>query len=89
MSEANNAWRVQLDGKEHDIEVEHSTMTGKIVVHLDGQVVDEDRLWFSKERMEFPVGEHVARVTVEYAYGGFAARSALHLDGRYVEPLSR
>ncbi|MEU4567925.1 hypothetical protein [Micromonospora sp. NPDC023956] len=89
MSEANNVWRVDVDGGQHDIEVEHSTMTGKIVVRLDGQVVDEERLWFSKEQMEFPVGTHSARVTVEYAYGGFATRSALHFDGRYVEPLSK
>jgi hypothetical protein len=89
VSEANNVWRVEVDGTEHDIEVEHSAMTGKIVVQLDGRVVDEDRLWFSRERMEFPIGEHTARVTVEYAYGGFATQSALHLDGRYVEPLRR
>ncbi|WP_416904985.1 hypothetical protein [Micromonospora echinospora] len=89
MSEANNVWRVDVDGQQRDIEVEHSTMTGKIVVRLDGQVMDEERLWFSKEKMEFPVGPHTARVTVEYAYGGFAARSALHFDGRYVEPLRK
>lgn len=89
MSEANNVWRVNVDGQEHDIEVEHSTMTGKIVVRLDGQVVDEDRLLLSKKPLEFAVGARQARVTVEYAYGGFATRSALHLDGRYVEPLTR
>jgi FAIM1 (Fas apoptotic inhibitory molecule) protein len=89
MSEANNVWRVDVDGAEHDIEVEHSTMTGKIVVKLDGKAMDEQRLWFSKEQMEFPVGSKSARVTVEYAYGGFASRSSLHLDGRYVEPLRR
>lgn len=89
MSEANNVWRVDADGREHDIEIEHSTMTGKIIVRLDGEVVDEDRLLLSKKPLEFAVGTHQARVTVEYAYGGFATHSALHLDGRYVEPLAR
>lgn len=35
------------------------------------------------------VGGHHGRVTVEFAYAGFAARSSLHLDDRYVEPLTR
>lgn len=89
MSEASNAWRVDLDGQEHDIEVDHSTMTGKIVVKLDGAVVDEDRLLLTRKPLEFTVAGHPARVTVEYAYGGMAARSSLHVDERYVEPLSR
>jgi hypothetical protein len=89
MSEANNAWRIDVDGKEHDVEIEHSTLTGKIIVRLDGQVVDESRLLLSKKPLEFQIDGHPARVTVEFAYGGFAARSAFHLDGRYVEPLRR
>ena len=88
MSEASNVWRLNADGREHDIEVEHSTMTGKIIVRLDGVIVDEDRLLFTKKPLEFPVGDHHARVTVEYAYGGFATRSTLHFDDRYVEPLA-
>lgn len=46
VSEANSAWRVTVDGTEHEVEVEvdHSTMTGKIVVKLDAQVVGESRM---------------------------------------------
>ncbi|GAA3040032.1 MULTISPECIES: hypothetical protein [Streptosporangium] len=88
MSEASNVWRLDVDGQERDIEVEHSTMTGKIVVKLDGQVVEESRLLMSKKSLEFKVGEHVALVGVEYSYSGLAVRSTLHLDGRYVEPLN-
>ncbi|MGC5013445.1 hypothetical protein ACLQ2R_22020 [Streptosporangium sp. DT93] len=87
MSEANNVWRLDVDGQERDIEVEHSSMTGKIVVKLDGQVVEESRLLMSKKALEFRVGEHVALVGVEYAYSGLASQSSLHFDGRYVEPL--
>lgn len=44
VSEANSAWRVTVDGTEHEVEVDHSTMTGKIVVKLDAQVVGESRM---------------------------------------------
>ncbi len=87
MSEANNVWRVDPDGREHEIEAEHSTMTGKIVVKLDGQVVGEDRMLLRQKPVEFDVGGHRARVTVEFKYGGFAAGSSLHLDERFVEPI--
>lgn len=87
MSEANNVWRVDPDGAEHEIEVEHSTLTGKIVVKLDGRVVGDDRMLLRKKPIEFDVDGHRARVTVEFKYYGFAAGSALHLDERFVEPL--
>lgn len=89
MSEADNVWRIDVDGVVHDVEVEHSTFTGKIVVKLDGQVMGEDRLWFSKEQIEFTIGSTPVRVAVDNAYGGFATRSSLHVDGRFVEPLRR
>lgn len=87
MSEANNVWRVDVDGHEHDIEVEHTSLTGKIEIRVDGTLIAEDRLWLQKKRLEFEVAGRPARVTVDFAYAGFAARSAFHLNGRYVEPL--
>lgn len=89
MSEASRVWRVQVDGVEREIEVDHSAMTNKIVVKLDGAVVDETRLWFTSKDVQFDVGARRAVVEVEYAYGGFGVRSELHVDGRYVEPLAR
>lgn len=89
MSEASRAWRVDVSGIEHEIEVDHSTMTNKIVVKLDGAVVDETRLWFTGKNVEFDVAGRRALIEVEYAHGGFAVRSELHVDGRYVEPLAR
>lgn len=90
MSEADDAWRVTVDGQEHEIEVEHSAMTGKIVVSLDGQKAGvEGRLLLTTQRIPFVVGDQPALVTVSFAYAGFGARSKLHLAGRYVEPLAR
>ncbi len=89
MSEADNAWRVTLDGRQHDIEVHHSTLTGRIVVTLDGREVGKDRMVARSKAVDFPVADHAAVVSVAYAQLGLSARSELHLDGRYVEPLRR
>jgi len=84
MSEADNAWRIDVQGRQHDIDVEHSTLTGKIVVRQDGKVVAEDRLVWSKKDITLDVGGHVAELSVDFAYGGFAAKSRQRLDGRHV-----
>lgn len=89
MSEANNVWRIPVEEREHEIEIEHSTMTGKFFVKRDGEVVAEDRLLLRKKAVSFDVAGHAARVTLEFRYGGFGAGSALHFDERYVEPLRR
>ncbi|MEJ7744690.1 MAG: hypothetical protein WKF73_20425 [Nocardioidaceae bacterium] len=89
MSEASNVWRVDSGGQEHEVELEHSTMTGKLVVKLDGKVLREDRMLLRKKPLEFEVDGHPAVVTAEFKYGGLAAGSSLHFDGRYVEPLRR
>ena len=87
MSEADKVWRIDVAGREHDVEVDHSSMTGKILVTVDGAEVGDGRLWFSKKEIDFEVGGRPARIEVDYAYGGFAVSSSLHVDGRYVEPL--
>jgi hypothetical protein len=87
MSEASKVWRVDVDGREHEVEVDHSTMTGKIRLKLDGEEIADDRLWLAEKPVEFEIAGRPAVVTVEYAYGGFAARSEMHFEGRYVEPL--
>lgn len=89
MSEANKAWRIEAGGQEHEVEVEHSTMTGKIVVKLDGKVVDSDRMLARKKTFDVDLDDRRVRVDVDFAYGGFAANSTRHLDDRYVEPLRR
>ncbi len=89
MSEADNSWRVDVGGASHEISVEHSTMTGKVVVRHDGQVVDEARLLMTKKELAFDVAGHQAFIALSLAYGGFAATSELRLDGHFVEPLRR
>lgn len=87
MSEADHVWRVESAGRQHEIEIDHSTMTGKIVVSVDGVEVGDGRLWFAKKKIDFLVGGRPAVIEVDNAYGGFAAHSSLHVDGKYVEPL--
>lgn len=89
MSEANNTWQVPVDDQQHQVEVDHSTMTGKIVVTLDGAEVGEERMLARSKSVTFPLGSSTGEVTLHFAYGGFAAKSELHVDGKYVEPLRR
>lgn len=89
MSEADNTWRLEIDGQEREVEVNHSTMTGKIVLSVDGVPARTSRLLLFRQDLPVRLGEHVGQVTVAYAYAGFGARSALHVDGRFVEPLRR
>ncbi len=89
MSEADRTWRVTVDDAEHEVEVEHSTMTGKIVVTVDGEKVGEGRLLLGGQKIPLVLGARPAVVAVSFAYAGFGARSKLHVDGRYVEPLRR
>jgi hypothetical protein len=89
VSEADNAWRFEVDGVQHEVDVDVASMSGKIVVRLDGKVLEEDRIWFSDKEFRFPVGTHEVQLDVDLAYGGFSMRSALRLDGAHVEPLRR
>ena len=89
MSEADNSWRLDVDGRQTQVEVEHSTLTGRVVVTVDGAPVAERRLLLTRKRIPVRLGAHLGEVSVSYAYAGFGARSALHVDGRYVEPLRR
>lgn len=89
MSEANNVWRVEVDGSQHEIELLH-TMMNKRTIKVDGDVVEESRSWgFGGKPHEFEVGGQPARIKVDARYGGLAYGSSLHLNDRYVEPLKR
>lgn len=88
MSEANHVWRVEFDGHEYEIELDHLTLTGKATVTVDGKEVGESRMLARKKTIAFDLGGHPGRVELEFAYGGIGARSSLHVDDRYVEPLA-
>ncbi len=42
-----------------------------------------------RKQVEFSINGVPALAELSFAYGGFGARSELHVDGKYVEPLSR
>ena len=87
MTEANNVWRVEVDGKEHEIELDH-TLMDKRTIMLDGEVIEESRRWSFKEKpYEFEIAGRPAKLEVHAKYGGMAWGSEFHFDGRYVEPL--
>lgn len=89
MSEANNVWRVEVGGREHEIGLEH-TMGGKRTIKVDGETIEESRKWgFGKNEYEWDLAGHPARILIDAKYGGMAYGSSLHVDGKYVEPLAR
>ena len=88
MSEANNVWRVDVEGAQHEIELEHSSW-GQLVVLIDGTEVERKRSWRFTSEYRFDLAGHPARIAITPKYGGFAYQSTLHLDQRYVEPLHR
>lgn len=38
--------------REYEVEVEHSAMTGKIRLKLDGKEIADDRLWLAEKPVE-------------------------------------
>ena len=70
MSEASKVWRVEVDGVEHEVEVDHSTMTGKIRLKLDGVEIADDRLWLAEKPVEFEIAGRPAVVVCEFIGAG-------------------
>lgn len=88
MSEANNVWRVDVDGTQHEIELEH-TSWGRSVILIDGTEVVRKRSWRFTTEHHLDLAGHAAKVAITPKYGGLAYQSTLHVDRRYVEPLHR
>lgn len=88
MGDANNSWRFELDGRQHELQLD-VTMMGKWTVTLDGKVIEESRQWSFTAEDTFPIGGHEARLKVSPDLGGFSQESELFIDGSYVEPLRR
>ena len=89
MSEADNAWLVETGGRQHQVEVEHTSLTGKIVVKVDGEPMADDRMLFREKEVSFDLDGSNVLVNVDWANAGLIARSALHVDGKFVEPMRR
>lgn len=88
MGDANNAWRFELDGRQHELQLD-VTLMGKWTVTLDGKVVHEERQWSFTSEETFAIGTHEARLKVSPDLGGLSQQSELFVDGSYVEPLFR
>lgn len=90
MSEANNVWRIQVEGAEHEIELDHGTISGRRVVTVDGVVVVEDsKLFDTGSTHDFDVAGQPAQLKIDVTHSGFGHASSLHVAGRFVEPLTR
>lgn len=90
MSEANNVWRVTVDGAEHEVELDHGTVSGNREITLDGEVIVQDQKFFDTGTThDFTIAGHPARIEITMTHTGFAHQSSLHVDDRYVEPLTR
>lgn len=68
--------------------LDHTTLTGKIVVGVDGTAIAESRLLFNEWEIEFAPQSSKAVILIDYAMAGYAAHSELHIGGKYVEPLN-
>ncbi len=88
MSEADNVWRVQVDGTEHEIELDHGTISGTRVITVDGVVVAEGQKVFDTGSSHaFDIAGQPAELQIEVTHAGLKHASSLHVAGRYVEPL--
>lgn len=90
MSEADNVWRVQVEGTEHEVELDHGTISGRRVITVDGVVVAEGKKFFDTgSTHEFDIAGQPATLRIKVSHVGFSHASSLHVSGRYVEPLRK
>jgi hypothetical protein len=90
MSEADNVWRVTVDGKEHEVELVHGSLSGDRTIKLDGEVIEKDRKFFDTGTThDFEIAGHPAQMKIGVKYSGLAHQSSLHVDDAYVEPLTQ
>lgn len=81
---------MQVEGVEHEIELDHGTISGRRVISVDGAVVVEDKKVFDTgSTHEFDVAGQPAQLKIDVTHSGFAHASSLHVGGRFVEPLTR
>ncbi|MCK4829211.1 hypothetical protein KA005_76515, partial [bacterium] len=77
---ANKTWTVNLDSVNHTIELEHGTWSGKRVIKLDGQIIEESqKLVDSGTDHFFKIGEHVCAIHIRS--GGIKFKFDLSIDG--------
>ena len=77
---AGKTWTVNLEGINHTIELEHGTWSGKRIIKLDGQIIEESKkLVDSGTDHFFMIGEHTCAIHIRS--GGIKFKYDLSLDG--------
>ncbi|GAA4788345.1 hypothetical protein GCM10023200_23490 [Actinomycetospora chlora] len=85
MSRGNRAWRLEVDGVGHEIEVRFRWFTGRLEVLRDGEVAARGRLFLSAQRFDLEVAGRPVTVVVDYV-DQFHVQSDLLVDGEQVTP---
>ena len=74
------SWKLELDGQEHTVELEHGVVFGKRKIYVDGQLVEESRKLFDTgSDHTFQIGAHLC--TVHIRTNGLTFNYDLSVDG--------
>lgn len=84
---ATKAWKVEGDGGEHYVELDHGTITGTRVIKVDERVVVDEGLHIIDfgDQLEFDVGARKA--VLEISTAGFDFDYTLKIEDRVVAPI--
>lgn len=83
---ATKAWNVDINGKQHYVELDHGTMTGKRLIKVDDQVVVDEGMSMSwGYKIPFEIEGNPAEI--EISTEGFDWDYALKVNNRVVQQL--
>lgn len=85
---ATKAWKVDSDGREHYVELDHGTITGTRTIKVDDQVVVDEGMNIIDfgDKIDFNVGGRVA--ILEISTAGFDFDYTLKIDDRVVPAIN-
>lgn len=78
-------WDVPLSDKNHRIELEHGTLSGKRVIRVDGkEILKKDWMFKLVGSESFEIGRAKCVITIQ-AIGGFTYEYSLSVNGKLLE----
>jgi hypothetical protein len=81
---AKKSWTFELDNEQHIVKIDHGYFSGKKVIYLDGEVLEESRKIIDTDSEHtFQIGDHTCRIVVESNWVKF--NYDLIVDGRSIE----
>lgn len=85
---ATKAWKVDSDGHEHYVELDHGTVTGTRTIKVDDQVVVDEGMHIVDfgDKIDFTVGDRTA--VLEISTAGFDFDYTLKIDDRVVPAIN-